>query len=287
MLLSSFKNYILAARPKTLTASLCPIIILVALEKKISLHHIYALLCCFCLQIACNYFNDAIDGERGTDKNRQGPTRLTNSGKLKSKNLKIAGLLLLIIGYIIFLQFNILNTIPSHILYLSAALMSYLYTGTQYSLSYNGFGEIFVYIFFGYFSLCGFLYVTEQAINLEHYLASSSIGVSCVFIIMMNNLRDHKTDALSKKNTLCVLVGSNNFKILFYLLCFIFVLQIALIADHFKNFDIWIISSFIVMAIYILIFTKFNQTKINNLLAVSSINHLLQSIILGVYFAFL
>ena len=78
----------LAARPKTLTASLIPVWAGCMVVQKLtgSWNASLALLTlasCLCLQIACNFFNDAIDHAKHADtEQRTGPVRMTASGAL-------------------------------------------------------------------------------------------------------------------------------------------------------------------------------------------------------------
>src|SRR5204863_6563977 len=82
----SVKAWILAARPKTLSASIVPVLVGTALA-----HHVhwptflFALVGAIFIQIGTNLVNDALDFKRGADTaDRLGPLRVTQAGLLSA-----------------------------------------------------------------------------------------------------------------------------------------------------------------------------------------------------------
>ena len=86
---NSLQAWILAARPKTLTGAVTPVLIGTALAAMDGhFHWLPALICCLfasLMQIAANFINDLFDFLKGTDReDRLGP-ELHNSGLGKTK----------------------------------------------------------------------------------------------------------------------------------------------------------------------------------------------------------
>ena len=102
--MNKLKSIILAARPKTLPAGIvavwagCMIVHKfqhaggypeVALDWQLA---IFTVLSAMCIQIACNFFNDSLDSDKQADTAlRQGPRRITASGDMSSRAVKLWG----------------------------------------------------------------------------------------------------------------------------------------------------------------------------------------------------
>ena len=84
---SSFQAVLMATRPKTLLASISPVIVGIAVAIRTG-HFapgpaLAALLGAVFLQIGANYANDVFDFQKGVDTHlRLGPTRVTQAGLL-------------------------------------------------------------------------------------------------------------------------------------------------------------------------------------------------------------
>src|SRR5690606_32043225 len=92
---------------------------------------------------------------------------------------------------------------------LLSLLFGILYTGGPYPLGYNGLGDIFVFVFFGIIAVTTTYYVQALAWSADTLVASLGIGALATNILVVNNLRDVETDALTGKRTLGVLFGEN------------------------------------------------------------------------------
>ena len=86
--------WVLAARPKTLFATLAPIIIGLSLSYKITYQINWLIasmtfLSATLLQIGSNYANDAYDFIKGADNNafRRGPQRMSQAGILEPQSI--------------------------------------------------------------------------------------------------------------------------------------------------------------------------------------------------------
>ena len=94
--------WIYAARPKTLVASIVPILCATLILPnqvifKLDIF-IFTLIAAIIIQIVTNYINDLYDFLKGTDKDRLGPKRILQSGKLSQSEIQRAILLLIILG---------------------------------------------------------------------------------------------------------------------------------------------------------------------------------------------
>jgi 1,4-dihydroxy-2-naphthoate octaprenyltransferase len=219
------KNFFLAARPKTLLAGVLPPLVAYAyyLSSYSESQITYLILVVFgalFIQLATNFFNDVIDHEKGADKNRVGPTRVSAAGLVDLKTVKtwakscvvlatICGIPLILRGGVIFLFLGSLS------LYLTFG-----YTGGKISLAYRGLGEIFVFLFFGLFSVMGSYYLFSHQISFGSFILASIFGLLTTTFIMINNLRDRQTDTEAGKRTLATRLSIKTYQ--FFILLTIF-----------------------------------------------------------------
>ena len=208
------KSYLIAARPKTLPAAFVPVWVgsLLAWRSAGSVDWYLALwtfLGAAAIQIATNFFNDAIDYERGADTEyRLGPQRVTASGLLSQRAVYGGAWACLIAACLCSLPLLqsrgwiiIAVGIPS--LYLS-----YGYTGGSFPLAYLGLGEVFVILFFGLVAVGGSYFVQVGTWDWPAGVLGLQVGLLSAILIAINNLRDVEEDRRSHKNTLAVRFGS-------------------------------------------------------------------------------
>lgn len=213
------KNFLLAARPKTLVVSVAPPLVSYFYATKYFQEvPIYLVLCAIfsalLIQLATNFFNDLIDHQKGSDVVRIGPQRVTSSGLVSEKTIKIwaygalAGSVALAIPLII-RGGPIIFTLGIISLYLS-----YGYTGGIISLAYRGLGELFVFLFFGLFSFLGSLYIYSLELNFQSLVIASQFGLLATTFICINNLRDRDEDKKVSKLTLATRMSVTSYRIL-------------------------------------------------------------------------
>ena len=216
---NSPKAWILAARPKTLSAALIPVVLasaLAASQGKFSLAP--AVLCVLFatfMQIAANFINDLFDFLKKTDRDdRLGPERACQQGWITpcamrwgiAATLAVAcacGLCLLPYGGWMLVGIGA-----------ACVVFAFLYTTL---LSYCGFGDVLVWVFFGFVPVAGTYYVEAGGFCLEVWLLSAACGLLIDTLLVLNNYRDREQDRLSGKRTLVVALGER-FGSLFYLL---------------------------------------------------------------------
>lgn len=213
--LSRWNIWWLAIRPKTLPASMAGVVAGCALAIKDDHFSFFpalaALLVGLFLQIASNLANDVFDFERGTDNpDRLGPTRVTQAGLLTPREVKTG--LGIVVGMAIVAGLYLYTVAGWPVLLIgSAAILSaILYTGGPYPLGYHGFGDLFVFLFFGLAAVTGTYFVQSGTVSASAWMLSMPIGFIVVDLLVVNNLRDIDTDKRSGKNSLAVRIGKKN-----------------------------------------------------------------------------
>jgi len=209
---SKLQIWLLAARPKTLWASISPVIIGTAMAYEDGSAHwlsaIVALLGAVLIQIGTNFANDFFDHSRGADtKERLGPLRVTQAGLITPGNMKIAFTVVFALAFISGLYLIWRGGIPILIIGILSIIFGILYTAGPYPLSYRGVADLFVLIFFGPVAVGGTYYVQALDINYIVIIAGLSPGLISTAILTVNNLRDIQTDKKSGKLTLAVRFG--------------------------------------------------------------------------------
>jgi 1,4-dihydroxy-2-naphthoate polyprenyltransferase len=243
------KLWVAGARPRTLPAAIVPVAVGTAagylssgrfvittpqistachaavctnFDRQLSwLNAFLALVVALGIQVGTNYVNDYADGVRGTDEHRVGPVRLV-AGKLASvREVKIAALIAFGIAGLAGLGLAARVTwwfIPLGIV---CGLAGWAYTGGPRPYGYLGFGELFVFVFFGLVATAGSAYVQHAPfiISLGGHLfaydydwwfvlwAGVPVGLLAAALLQANNLRDIATDTESGKRTLAVRLG--------------------------------------------------------------------------------
>ena len=207
------KLWINAARPKTLAASIVPIVcaMLILPNQDLFKSHIFILTvtAAIIIQVITNYINDLYDFLSGADKERIGPQRMLESGLLSQEEMTIAIKVLFILGIMCGLPLVLHGGWPILIIGLSAFLFAYLYTAGPFPLAYHGLGDIFVFIYFGLISVMGSYYLQTGFIDKNVMWLGISIGAKNVILLAVNNIRDYVGDKKCNKNTLVVIFGRN------------------------------------------------------------------------------
>lgn len=206
------KNWLLAIRPKTLMASVAPVLAgssIAVYEGHWSLlNGLLALFGALLLQIESNFVNDYFDWKKGSDtKSRLGPTRVTSAGLIKPRSMKRAIALVALSAVVI--GALLVASAGWEILAIGIAglLCAFLYTAGPLPLAYLGLGDVFVFIFFGVIAVTGTTFVHTGAWSETALLASIPIGLVAVAILLVNNVRDFQEDSRSQKKTLVVRLG--------------------------------------------------------------------------------
>ena len=213
------KNFIKAARLRTLPLSISGIILGGFLAMSDGLFNVVifslAILTTIGFQVISNFANDYGDGVKGTDAIRIGEERMVSSGKISPKQMKKA-ILISVILTIIFALFLIyesfgLSNFGYSLLFFVLGIVSIVaaikYTVGDLAYGYSGFGDIFVFLFFGLLSVLGSYFLFTKEIYFLLTLPAISIGLLSTAVLNLNNMRDYQNDKKSKKNTIVVKIG--------------------------------------------------------------------------------
>ena len=204
--------WILAARPRTLGAALIPVIAGCALAISVSafdpLGSALILACAVLIQIATNFFNDALDHAKGADTaGRLGPTRVTSAGLLPARRVMTGAFLTLTLAALLALPLVLRGGGIILLIGLLSLLFAYAYTGGPFPLAYLGLGEIFVTLFFGLIAVAGTFYLNTLTFSAAAILAGLQIGLHSSVLLAVNNFRDLETDRAANKKTLAARFG--------------------------------------------------------------------------------
>ena len=176
----------------------------------------FALLTTLGLQVLSNFANDYGDGVKGTDNaDRVGPLRAIQSGAITPQAMKkaiiITSLLTLLSAitliYFAFGQDNFGYSIFFLLLGIAAIVSAIRYTVGNSAYGYRGFGDLFVFIFFGLVSTLGVNFLYSKEVDPLLILPAVSIGLLSVGVLNLNNMRDEESDRKSGKNTIVVQMG--------------------------------------------------------------------------------
>jgi 1,4-dihydroxy-2-naphthoate polyprenyltransferase len=207
----------------------------------------FALLTTLGLQILSNFANDYGDGVKGTDnEDRVGPKRAIQSGVITPQAMKKALVITSVLTffssiYLIYLAFGENNFVYS-LFYLVLGIMAITsairYTVGTSAYGYRGYGDIFVFVFFGLVSTLGVNFLYSKQLDLVLIFPAVAIGLLSVGVLNLNNMRDQASDTKAGKNTLVVKMGAENAKKYHFFLivtAMIFVVIFAILSDF--NFD--------------------------------------------------
>ncbi len=212
--MKSVTLWIQAARPKTLMASVSPVLIGSAMamaEGNFSLLTFGLLLLVgLGIQITTNYANDWLDFVKGSDrKDRKGPVRVTAQGLVTIGEIKKMTFLVTSLTALASLPLIWEGGPWIAVLVALALLLAVGYTGGPLPLAYVGLGDLFVLFFFGPVATCSSYFLHTHTMSYEIAVAGLSPGLLSCALLSINNLRDEEEDRKSRKKTLIVRFGSH------------------------------------------------------------------------------
>lgn len=215
------KHWIEAARLRTLPLSVSGIIVgsFYAMSQGLFNWNIvaFALLTTLGLQILSNFANDYGDGVKGTDnQDRVGPMRAIQSGLISPKQMKNAIIVtavvtLLFAVLLIYFAFKgrfLVYSLFFLFLGVLAIASAIRYTVGKGAYGYRGYGDVFVFVFFGLVSTFGVYFMFSKELDVYLMLPATAIGFLSVGVLNLNNMRDEESDKKAGKNTIVVKNGS-------------------------------------------------------------------------------
>lgn len=204
----------------------------------------FAILTTLGLQVLSNFANDYGDGVKGTDNaDRVGPMRAIQSGLISPQAMKTAIILTsvltlfsaMLLIYFAFGDSNLFYSFFYLALGIVAIASAIRYTVGSKAYGYRGFGDVFVFIFFGLVSTLGVNFLYSKEIDFELFLPATAIGFLSVAVLNLNNMRDEASDRKSNKNTIVVQMGGAKAKKYHYFLivaAMILVLLFAFLSEY-------------------------------------------------------
>jgi 1,4-dihydroxy-2-naphthoate octaprenyltransferase len=247
---TGWKLWLAGARPRTLPAAIVPVIVGTAAAA--GFHHAHAsgwfmtgpttgvlfgedvssglkglivwralaaMVVALFIQIGTNFANDYSDGVKGTDnETRVGPVRLVGSGLKSPGAVKKAALASFGVAALAGLALAAATTwwlVPVGLVCFAAG---WLYTGGPKPYGYYGFGELFVFVFFGLVATVGSTFVQIERISWLAVACAVPVGALATALLVINNLRDIPTDTVAGKRTLAVRLGDQRTRVLYVVL---------------------------------------------------------------------
>lgn len=210
--MSRIEAWILASRPKTLSAAAVPVVVGAAVgiaeDGFRLLPVVAALFGAFAIQVGTNFANDLFDFLKGADtEERIGPTRAVQAGLLSTREMAIGTALAFGAAAAAGVYLTAVGGIPILIIGIASILAGIAYTGGPFPLAYNGLGDLFVLVFFGFVAVGGTAWVQLNAWPALAVWAALPVGALATAILVVNNIRDEAHDARADKRTLVVRFG--------------------------------------------------------------------------------
>ena len=201
--------WLMAARPRTLSAAVSPVLVGTAIAHRVGALRpaaaALALLASLLIQVG------------------------TNFGLVPPGTVKLAAWFAFGISGLFGIALAAMSGWPILVIGLASVAAGWLYTGGPWPLGYHGLGDLFVFVFFGLVATCGTVYAQALYVPSMAWMAGAAVGSLATAILVVNNLRDRKTDAHVGKNTLAVKLGARATRVQYAILALApFVLAILL-----------------------------------------------------------
>jgi len=245
--MTRFQAWVLAARPRTLTAAAAPVLLGTGMAAGWGAFSLLpaaaALAGALLIQIGTNLANDYYDHVRGGDtEERVGPLRVTQAGLIPPPTVKRATYLVLGLALVLGVYLVWVGGWPILVIGIASLVCAVAYTGGPFPLAYHGLGDLFVFLFFGLAAVGGTVWVQAFVFGPQVLLAGAGMGAMSTAILVVNNLRDLETDARAGKHTMAVRLGHDGtrFEILFLL---VMGLGAPVVGMIFYNWSAWVLLS--------------------------------------------
>ncbi|WOO43224.1 1,4-dihydroxy-2-naphthoate polyprenyltransferase [Rubellicoccus peritrichatus] len=247
--------WILAARPKTLVAAVMPVALGTAFawhdQAFASTPALICLVFAILIQIGTNYANDYYDGIKGTDTNKRiGPTRAVAKGLISPKVMLQATIAILAVAFLVGLGLIYYGGWWLLVVGIASVVCAIAYTGGPYPLGYNGWGDVFVVLFFGLIAVPFTYYVQAGTFSSVSLIAGLGMGLIINNLLVVNNYRDIEEDKPAGKKTLIVRFG-RGFGLKLYAGSYLIALSIPLVLAG-MNILAWWAAAIVPMSLMLL-----------------------------------
>ncbi len=205
------REWLTGTRPRTLPAAVVPVLIGTGVALGYSRFSwwraLLALVVALALQVGVNFANDYSDGVRGSDATRVGPVRLVAAGLARPRQVLSAAFASFSVAGAAGLALAAVTAWWLVAVGVACVAAAWFYTGGPRPYGYHGFGEVFVFAFFGVIAVTGTAYVQMERFSWLALAASVPAGLLACALLIVNNLRDIQGDTLAGKRTLAVRLG--------------------------------------------------------------------------------
>lgn len=293
----SFKSWLKASRLRTLPLALSSIL----MGSFLAMHQddyqwsviILAIVTTTLLQILSNFSNDYGDSMRGTDnENRLGPVRTVQGGEISPKQMRKGMLLLIVLAlisgiWLIYISFgnNWVKAFIFLLLGILAIVASVKYTVGKKSYGYSGFGDAFVFLFFGLLAVGGTYYLNTLNFTWLILLPAAALGFFSTAVLNLNNMRDIENDRKSNKITIVVRIGyyrARYYQVMLILAGFLATsIYVLLTFTHYREFLFLITFPLFTLDLFG-IFKVTNQRRLDPYLKKTALATLLFVIVFGI-----
>ena len=227
--------YITSLRLRTLPLSVAGIILGSGLAYNLSTFNfqlstfLLAVLTALCLQILSNLSNELGDALKGTDADQHGRQAYgLQAGTITMQQMKRMIILFVLLSVLfgtalIGVAFwatpytvhctPYTNTLIFLLLGALAIIGAIKYTLGKHSYGYMGLGDLGVFLFFGLLSTMGAYYLQTQTLTWEVFWAGVAVGLPCVGVLNLNNIRDMNNDRAHHKRTFACALGPKGARI--------------------------------------------------------------------------
>lgn len=270
--MNHIKYWIKAARLRTLPLSLSGVLLGCALAIDLWWQYPlfwWAMATTIGFQVLSNFANDYGDGVKGTDAKRNGEARMVASGLISAKQMKWAvwasGILTFFSATIVvFMAFGQQHYLLSF-LFFNLTLLA-LWAGVRYTVGgdaygYSGWGDIFVFAFFGLLAVLGSSVLFIKHLDFYLIFPAITVGLLSVAVLNLNNMRDADQDREIGKRTLAVRMGFHTAKI-YHNILVLGALLSALIFAFLKAKELWswcFVLAFIPLGIHLIRVQKISE----------------------------
>ena len=282
---SKLSLWIGLTRPKTLFSGLSSVLVAIFYAASLGaidiLRTLLLVVVAVAAQIASNIANDLIDHRKGADTDeRKGPLRPLSRGLISEREVRIALYLSLAVLLTSGLWLIALSSWWLLLVGLAVVLGVFAYSGGPYPLSYHGWGDAAVLVFFGWVpTVTSFYILRGYVLDQTLWQLATAIGLSSVNILVVNNYRDVAEDSKAGKRTLIVRMGQD-FAPRLYLTCGL--LSMGLL---YPIYSCW---GLLLLRPYVLLFSQTHRAlqtsrgaELNDVLARTARNVFLLALLIG------
>jgi 1,4-dihydroxy-2-naphthoate polyprenyltransferase len=217
---SMVRIWLMAARPKTLPVGLAPVLVGTSLAGTADVFHplrfAATLVGALLIQVGANLSNDYSDARRGADaEDRLGPVRVTAGGLVPPRQVLLATYVTFALAVLVGIYLVAVAGWELLLVGAASIVAGVLYTGGPRPYGYEGFGELFVFLFFGVVAVAGSFFVQAETLVWEAFALAVPVGLLAAAVLVVNNVRDIDTDRRAGKRTLAVRLGRERTRGLF------------------------------------------------------------------------